>query len=63
LHPAAEATWNAVVLISHRPATIGVCDKILVLREGVAEMFGPRAEILSRLTRPVPVPSVQSAAS
>lgn len=54
---------TTVVLISHRPATIGVCDKILVLREGVAEMFGPRNEVLSRLTRPVPVPSVQAAAS
>lgn len=54
---------TTVVLISHRPATIGVCDKILVLREGVAEMFGPRNEVLLRLTRPVPVPSVQAAAS
>lgn len=54
---------TTVVLISHRPATIGVCDKILVLREGVVEMFGPRNEILSRLTRPVAVPSVQTAAS
>lgn len=54
---------TTVVLISHRPATIGVCDKILVLREGVVEMFGPRHEILSRLTRPVAVPSVQAAAS
>ena len=54
---------TTVVLISHRPATIGVCDKILVLREGVAEMFGPRNEILARMTRPVPVPSVQAAAS
>lgn len=54
---------TTVVLISHRPATIGVCDKILVLREGVVEMFGPRNEILSRLTRPVAVPSVQAAAS
>lgn len=51
------------MLISHRPATIGVCDKILVLREGVVEMFGPRNEILSRLTRPVAVPSVLAAAS
>lgn len=54
---------TTVVLISHRPATIGVCDKILVLREGVVEMFGPRNEILARLTRPVAVPSVQAAAS
>jgi ATP-binding cassette subfamily C protein len=54
---------TTVVMISHRPVTIGVVDKILVLREGVAEMFGPRSEILARLTRPVPVHAVQEAAS
>ncbi|WP_456791932.1 type I secretion system permease/ATPase [Bradyrhizobium sp. USDA 4506] len=53
---------TSVVIVSHRPATIGVVDKILVLRDGVAEMFGPRAEILARLTRPVPVPAVQGKA-
>jgi PrtD family type I secretion system ABC transporter len=53
---------TTVVIISHRPATIGVVDKVLVLREGVAEMFGPRHEILSRLTRPVAVPAVRGAA-
>lgn len=52
---------TTVVIISHRPATIGVVDKLLVLREGVAEMFGPRSEILARLTRPVPVPAVRGA--
>ncbi|VIO73677.1 type I secretion system permease/ATPase [Bradyrhizobium ivorense] len=52
---------TTVVIISHRPATISVVDKILVLREGAAEMFGPRLEIMSRLTRPVPVHAVQSA--
>lgn len=54
---------TTVVIISHRPVTIGVVDKILVLREGAAEMFGPRSEILARLTRPVPVHAVQEAAS
>jgi ATP-binding cassette subfamily C protein len=54
---------TTVVIISHRPATISVVDKILVLREGAAEMFGPRLEIMSRLTRPVPVHAVQGAAS
>ena len=53
---------TTVVIISHRPATIGVVDKILVLRDGVAEMFGPRHEILSRLSRPVPVQAVQGSA-
>ncbi|MCK1351446.1 type I secretion system permease/ATPase [Bradyrhizobium sp. CW7] len=50
---------TTVVIISHRPATIGVADKILVLREGVVEMFGPRAEILAHLTRPVPIHTVR----
>src|SRR5882757_1767519 len=47
---------TTVVIISHRPSTIGVVDKILLLKDGVAEMFGPRAEVMSRLTRAVPVP-------
>ncbi|MCP3459193.1 type I secretion system permease/ATPase [Bradyrhizobium sp. CCGUVB23] len=54
---------TTVIIISHRPVTISVVDKILMLREGVAEMFGPRSEILARLTRPVPVHAVQGAAS
>ncbi|MDA9397743.1 type I secretion system permease/ATPase [Bradyrhizobium sp. CCBAU 45389] len=54
---------TTVVIVSHRPATIGVVDKILVLRDGVAEMFGPRAEIMARLTRPVPVHAVQGSSS
>jgi ATP-binding cassette subfamily C protein len=47
-----------VIIISHRPATLGVVDKILLIRDGMAEMFGARAEVLAKLTRPVPVPAV-----
>jgi PrtD family type I secretion system ABC transporter len=54
---------TTVVIISHRPSTLGVVDKILVLREGIAEMFGPRNEIMTRLTRAVPVQAVQGTAS
>jgi ATP-binding cassette subfamily C protein len=57
-----KKTGTTVVIVSHRPSTIGVVDKILVLRDGVAEMFGPRAEIMSRLTRAVPVHAVQGTA-
>jgi ATP-binding cassette, subfamily C, bacterial len=49
---------TTVIIISHRPATISVVDKVLVLRDGVAELFGPRAEVMARLTRPVPVQAV-----
>jgi PrtD family type I secretion system ABC transporter len=54
---------TTVVIVSHRPSTIGVVDKILVLKDGAAEMFGPRAEIMARLTRSVPVHAVQNVAA
>lgn len=53
---------TTIIIVSHRPATIAVADKILFLRDGAAEMFGPRNEIMARLTRPAPVPAVQGAA-
>ncbi|WP_027522686.1 type I secretion system permease/ATPase [Bradyrhizobium sp. Ec3.3] len=53
---------TTVIIISHRPVTIGVVDKVLVLRDGVVDLFGPRSEVLSRLTRPVPVHAVPGAA-
>jgi ATP-binding cassette, subfamily C, type I secretion system permease/ATPase len=43
-----------VILVSHRPATISVVDKVLLMVDGGAEAFGPRAEILARLAAPSP---------
>ncbi|HVA12431.1 MAG TPA: type I secretion system permease/ATPase [Stellaceae bacterium] len=44
------------IIVSHRPATIAVVDKILLLVDGAVEAFGPRAEVLARLNpRPVPM--------
>ena len=39
-----------VVLISHRPSTIGAVDKILILHDGMVEMFGSRVEVMAKLT-------------
>lgn len=50
---------TTVIIVSHRPTTIGIVDKILVLKDGVAEMFGTRAEIMARLTRAAPLQAVQ----
>jgi PrtD family type I secretion system ABC transporter len=52
-----------VILVSHRPSTVAVVDKILLLIDGVVEAFGPRAEILARLSSPRNVPTVASAAA
>lgn len=40
---------TTVIVIAHRPSVLGLADKILVLRNGVVEAFGSRAEIFARL--------------
>jgi ATP-binding cassette, subfamily C, type I secretion system permease/ATPase len=50
-----------VVIVSHRPNTIGVADKLLVLKDGAVEMFGARSEVLARLTRGPHLQTVRSA--
>jgi PrtD family type I secretion system ABC transporter len=44
-----------VVVIAHRPSLLAGVDKLLVLKEGAMELFGPRAEIMARVTRIAPV--------
>ena len=55
---ALKATGSTVVFVSHRPMLVQGADKVLLLRDGAMEMFGPRAEVLKKLMQPVarPVP-------
>ncbi|MCK8783363.1 type I secretion system permease/ATPase [Roseomonas sp. NAR14] len=61
---------TTVVLVSHRPTLVQGVDKVLLLREGAVEMFGPRAEVMKRLmtspriaeTRPAEARSSESRA-
>ena len=42
--------WGAtVVLVAHQPRILGPVDKILLIRNGRVEMFGPRDEIFAKL--------------
>jgi PrtD family type I secretion system ABC transporter len=54
---------TTVVLVSHRPSLVQGVDKVLVLREGTVEMFGPRTEVLKRLIQPARPAAVAAAAS
>jgi PrtD family type I secretion system ABC transporter len=46
-----KAEGVTVVIIAHRPSLLSGVDKLLVLREGVIEAFGPREEIMPRMVR------------
>ena len=45
-----------IVLITHRLNILGVADKVMLLRKGAIEAFGPRDQIISQMTRVVPMP-------
>lgn len=45
---------TTTVVISHRPGLLNIVDKVLFVRDGTLEMFGPREEVLARLTRKPP---------
>ncbi len=40
---------STVIIIAHRPSVLAGVDKILVLRHGTKDMFGPRDEVLAKL--------------
>jgi ATP-binding cassette subfamily C protein len=46
-----KARGAIVILISHRPAALFACDKILVLAYGVQQAFGPRDQVLKMIAR------------
>jgi len=45
----AKARGAIVILIAHRAAMLAVCDKVLVLRDGLQLAFGPCHEILRNI--------------
>jgi PrtD family type I secretion system ABC transporter len=49
---ALRAQRATVVVIAHRPSVLRHVDKILVLRDGTVQTFGPRDEVIPRVTGP-----------
>ena len=45
-----SAGGTTFVLMTHRSSVLGVSDKMLVLRDGQAQMFGPRDDVLKALS-------------
>jgi ABC-type protease/lipase transport system fused ATPase/permease subunit len=48
---------TTIVLVAHHASLLGAVDKLLLLREGRPEAFGPRDEVLAHLKGGAPVQS------
>lgn len=46
---------STVIVVAHKPSIIACLDKMLVLKDGVVEQFGPREQIMLAFTRPAGV--------
>jgi ABC-type protease/lipase transport system fused ATPase/permease subunit len=47
----AKANGSTLIVIAHRPNVLARADKILVLRDGKVDLFGPRAAVAAELAR------------
>jgi len=50
---------STVILITHRPAILGIVDKIAFMRDGLLQLFGTRDEVLAALA-PQPQAPIQN---
>lgn len=57
-----KARGATVVIVSHKPSVFRSADKILVMREGVIEMFGPRDAVMSKFTAQAQAQAAQASA-
>jgi ATP-binding cassette subfamily C protein len=48
----AKARGAVVIVIAHRGAVLRVCDKLLLVRDGTQQAFGPRDEVLKGFAPP-----------
>ncbi len=49
---ALKAGGSTIVIVSHKPSVFRSADKMLMLRDGRMEMFGPREQVMARVVQP-----------
>jgi len=55
-----KARGATIVIVSHKVSVFRAADKMLVLREGRQDAFGPRDQIIARLTKPAEVRTLEA---
>jgi ATP-binding cassette, subfamily C, bacterial exporter for protease/lipase len=57
-----RARGKTLILITHRQSAISVTNKLLLLRDGASQMFGPTAQVLAALAKAAQAPATMPAA-
>ena len=60
---AAKARGTTFVIMTHRMSVLAVADKMLVLRDGIQQAFGPRDDVLAALNKAAQDAQAQQAAA
>lgn len=47
-----KAIGTTVLVITHRPSLLSSVDRIMVVKDGTLQLFGPREQVLAQLKRP-----------
>ena len=55
---ALRAAGSIVVIIAHRPSALAAVDTLLFMKDGRAQAFGPKDQVLKKVLAPVPTPLV-----
>jgi ATP-binding cassette subfamily C exporter for protease/lipase len=55
---ALKAGGSTIVIVSHKPSVFRSADKMLMLRDGRVEMFGPREQVMAKVVAPAAPPRV-----
>lgn len=51
-----RARGGVAIVVAHRPSALASLDQVLVMANGRIQAFGPKNEILNKITRPAGVP-------
>ncbi|MDP3749231.1 MAG: type I secretion system permease/ATPase [Phenylobacterium sp.] len=55
-----KAGGATIVIVSHKPSVFRSADKMLLLRDGRVELFGPREQVMARVVQPAPVQKIEA---
>ncbi|WP_332767524.1 type I secretion system permease/ATPase [Phenylobacterium sp.] len=55
-----KAGGATIVIVSHKPSVFRSADKMLLLRDGRVELFGPRDQVMARVVQPAAVQKIEA---